>query len=71
MKLDRRLTAKKLQPATARFLDLTARKIYDLDRKWDPARERQSSRGRGVIQRVVGRSGRRAFNTAVPFCSMT
>ena len=38
MKLDRRLTAKKLQPATARFLDLTARKIYDLDRKWDPAK---------------------------------
>jgi unsaturated chondroitin disaccharide hydrolase len=37
VKLDRRLTAKKLQPATARFLDLTARKIYDLDRKWDPA----------------------------------
>ena len=38
MKLDRRLTAKKLQPATACFLDLTARKIYDLDKKWDPAK---------------------------------
>ena len=38
MKLDRRLTAKKLQPATARFLNLTARKIYDLDKKWDSAK---------------------------------
>ncbi|MFT5376685.1 MAG: hypothetical protein ACI906_003523, partial [Candidatus Latescibacterota bacterium] len=37
MKLDRRLTSKKLQPAIQRFLDLTARKIYDLDKKWNIA----------------------------------
>ena len=36
MKLDHRLTAPKLQPAISRFLELTARKIYDLDKKWNP-----------------------------------
>ena len=35
MKPDRRLTAKKLLPAIARFTDLTGQKILDLDKKWN------------------------------------
>ncbi|NKB65946.1 MAG: glycosyl hydrolase [Candidatus Latescibacteria bacterium] len=37
MKLDRRITAKKLLPAIDRFLDLTGAKILSLDKSWDPA----------------------------------
>lgn len=37
MKPDRRLTAKKLLPAIQNFLDLTAVKILNLDKKWNPA----------------------------------
>ena len=36
MKLDRRLTPKKLLPAINRFLDLTANKILAIERTWDP-----------------------------------
>ncbi|HIG54654.1 MAG TPA: glycosyl hydrolase [Candidatus Handelsmanbacteria bacterium] len=36
MKPDRRLTAKKLQPAITRFTDLTGQKILALDKKWNP-----------------------------------
>ncbi len=35
MKPDRRLTAKRLLPAIARFTDLTGQKILDLDKKWN------------------------------------
>ena len=38
MKPDLRLTAKKLLPSIHKFLDLTAAKILDLDKKWNPAR---------------------------------
>ena len=38
MKPDLRLTAKKLLPAITRFTDLTAGKILDLDKKWNPSR---------------------------------
>ncbi|MFA6108000.1 MAG: glycosyl hydrolase [Candidatus Latescibacterota bacterium] len=38
MKPDRRLTPRSLGPAIDRFLELTARKILNLDRSWDPAR---------------------------------
>lgn len=38
MKPDRRLTPRSLGPAIDRFLELTARKILNLDRTWDPAR---------------------------------
>jgi len=37
VKIDRRLTPKRLLPAIDRFLGLTAGKILDLDRKWNPA----------------------------------
>ena len=37
MKIQRRLTAAKLQPAIKRFLQLSARKILSIDRTWDPA----------------------------------
>ena len=36
MKPDRHLKAKKLLPAIDKFLDLTAAKILDLDKKWNP-----------------------------------
>jgi len=38
VKIDRRLTPKKLLPSIEKSLELTARKILDLDKKWDPAR---------------------------------
>ena len=37
MKIGRRLTPPKLLPCIDRFLELTARKILDLDSKWDPS----------------------------------
>ena len=37
MKIDRRITAKKLLPAIDRFLDLAGPKILSLDKSWDPA----------------------------------
>lgn len=37
MKIDRRLTPKKLLPGIHRLLELSGRKILDLHRKWDPA----------------------------------
>jgi len=38
VKPDLRLTARKLLPAIDRFTDLTATKIYTLDKKWNPER---------------------------------
>ena len=38
MKPDRRLTANKLLTAIHHFLDLTATKILDLDKQWNPTR---------------------------------
>ena len=38
MKIDQKLTAKKLAPAIGRFLELSARKIMDIEKKWDPAK---------------------------------
>lgn len=38
MKIDQKLTAKKLAPAIGRFLEHTARKITDIEKKWDPAK---------------------------------
>ena len=37
MKIDRRITARKLLPAVSRFLDLSGRKILSIDKSWDPA----------------------------------
>ncbi|HCL31764.1 MAG TPA: glycosyl hydrolase [Candidatus Latescibacteria bacterium] len=36
MKIDRRITPAKLQPAIDRFLELSARKILSIDKSWDP-----------------------------------
>ena len=38
VKINHGLTPQKLLPALNRFLDLSGRKILDLDRKWNPAR---------------------------------
>jgi unsaturated chondroitin disaccharide hydrolase len=37
VKIDRRITPKKLTPAIDRFLQLTAKKILSIDKSWDPA----------------------------------
>jgi hypothetical protein len=36
VKIDRRITPTKLQPAIDRFLELSARKILSIDKSWDP-----------------------------------
>ena len=38
IKIDRQLTAKKLVPKIDRMFELSARKILDLEKSWDPAR---------------------------------
>ena len=38
MRIDRRLTARKLLPLTTRFLELSAEKIATLDRSWNPGK---------------------------------